>query len=114
MDKKPLIVVSICAVVLLVLGSLSNVVGYQTSHVSNNVEIDVTLNSEINQLSDPECDCEKNEPPTRPILCGLLSPLHSILDVLSHISIISAFFNDMLNVIGLFLGCSWAPGVPPE
>jgi hypothetical protein len=30
MDKKPLIVVSICAVVLLVLGSLSNVVGYNT------------------------------------------------------------------------------------
>ncbi|MBN1860661.1 MAG: right-handed parallel beta-helix repeat-containing protein [Candidatus Thermoplasmatota archaeon] len=30
MDKKPLIVVSLCAVVLLVLGSLSNVVGYQT------------------------------------------------------------------------------------
>jgi len=29
MDKKPLIVVSICAVVLLVMGSLSNVVGYQ-------------------------------------------------------------------------------------
>ena len=30
MDKKPLILVSICAVVLLVLGSLSNVVGYQS------------------------------------------------------------------------------------
>jgi hypothetical protein len=30
MDKKPLIVVSILAVVLLVLGSLSNVVGYQS------------------------------------------------------------------------------------
>ncbi len=30
MDKKPLIVVSICAVVLLVLGSLSYVVGYQS------------------------------------------------------------------------------------
>jgi hypothetical protein len=29
MDKKPLIVVSICAVVLLVMGSLSTVVGYQ-------------------------------------------------------------------------------------
>jgi hypothetical protein len=29
MNKKPLIVVSICAVVLLVMGSLSNVVGYQ-------------------------------------------------------------------------------------
>jgi hypothetical protein len=30
MDKKPLMVVSICAVVLLVMGSLSNVVGYQS------------------------------------------------------------------------------------
>jgi len=30
MDKKPLIGVSICAVVLLVMGSLSNVVGYQS------------------------------------------------------------------------------------
>ncbi len=30
MDKKPLIVVSLCAVVLLVLGSLSNVAGYQS------------------------------------------------------------------------------------
>jgi hypothetical protein len=30
MDKKPLIVVSFCVVVLLVLGSLSNVVGYQS------------------------------------------------------------------------------------
>jgi uncharacterized membrane protein len=33
-DKKPLIVVSICAVVLLVLGSLSNVVGYQSVQTS--------------------------------------------------------------------------------
>ncbi|MCU0851200.1 MAG: hypothetical protein MUC80_08035 [Candidatus Thermoplasmatota archaeon] len=30
MDKKPLIVVSICAVVLLVMGSMNTVVGYQT------------------------------------------------------------------------------------
>jgi hypothetical protein len=34
MDKKPLIGVSILAVVLLVLGSLSNVVGYQTVQTS--------------------------------------------------------------------------------
>ncbi|HER45251.1 MAG TPA: hypothetical protein ENO12_00365 [Thermoplasmatales archaeon] len=34
MDKKPLIEVSILAVVLLVLGSLSNVVGYQTVQTS--------------------------------------------------------------------------------
>jgi hypothetical protein len=82
--------------------------------ISSVIEKDTIINSEITLLKDSECDCEKNEPPTRPILCGLLSPLHSILDVLSHISIISAFFNDMLDVIGLFLGCSWAPGVPPE
>jgi hypothetical protein len=31
MDKKPLIVVSLCAVVLLVIGSLSNVVGYRAA-----------------------------------------------------------------------------------
>ena len=36
MDKKPLIGLSICAVVLLVLGSLSNVVGYQSVKSSVN------------------------------------------------------------------------------
>jgi hypothetical protein len=35
MEKKPLIWISICAVVLLVLGSLSNVIGYQTVQSSN-------------------------------------------------------------------------------
>ena len=45
MDKKPLIVVSICAVVLLVLGSLSNVVGYQSVQVSKQN----TINNEVNQ-----------------------------------------------------------------
>jgi hypothetical protein len=45
MDKKPLIGVSICAVVLLVLGSLSNVVGYQTVQSSNKTAI----SNEINQ-----------------------------------------------------------------
>ncbi len=36
MDKKPLIGVSICAVVLLVLGSLSHVVGYRTEIKEDN------------------------------------------------------------------------------
>jgi len=44
-DKKPLMVVSICAVVLLVLGSLSNVVGYQTVQSSNQQ----IINEEVNQ-----------------------------------------------------------------
>ncbi|MCX6661592.1 MAG: hypothetical protein NTY91_03480 [Euryarchaeota archaeon] len=45
MDKKPLIGVSICAVVLLILGSLSNVVGYQSVQSSNQK----IINEEINQ-----------------------------------------------------------------
>jgi hypothetical protein len=44
MDKKPLIVVSLCAVVLLVLGSLSNVVGYQTVQSSNQSVIKERIN----------------------------------------------------------------------
>ena len=44
MDKKPLIGVSICAVVLLVLGSLSNVVGYQTVQSSNQSVIKERIN----------------------------------------------------------------------
>jgi hypothetical protein len=45
MDKKPLIGVSICAVILLILASLSNVVGYQTVQSSNQTVID----NEVNQ-----------------------------------------------------------------
>jgi len=45
MDNKPLIGISICAVILLVLASLSNVVGYQTIQSSNQK----TINQEINQ-----------------------------------------------------------------
>jgi len=44
MDKKPLIGVSICAVVLLVLGSLTNVVGYQTVQSSNQSIIKERIN----------------------------------------------------------------------
>jgi len=45
MNKKPLIGVSICAVVLLVLASLTNVVGYQQVQSSNQK----IINEEINQ-----------------------------------------------------------------
>jgi len=45
MKKYPLIGVSICAVVLLVLASLSNVVGYQTVQSSNQN----TINTKVNQ-----------------------------------------------------------------
>ena len=45
MDKKPLIGVSICAVVLLILGSLTNVIGYQTVQSSNQK----IINDEVDQ-----------------------------------------------------------------
>jgi hypothetical protein len=44
MDKKPLIGVSICAVVLLVLASLSNVVGYQSVKSTNQQMIKEEIN----------------------------------------------------------------------
>ena len=44
MDTRPLIVVSLCAVILLVLGSLSNVVGYQTVQSSNQSIIKERIN----------------------------------------------------------------------
>ena len=53
MDKKPLIGVCICAVVLLVLGSLSNVVGYQSvkSTVNDSPLFSVRTQKAINQES---------------------------------------------------------------
>jgi hypothetical protein len=44
MDKKPLVGVSICAVILLVMGSLSNVVGFQTVQSSNQSVIKERIN----------------------------------------------------------------------
>jgi hypothetical protein len=52
-DKKPLIGVSICAVVLLVLGSLSNVVGYQSvksTAVNDSPLFSVRTKRAINQV----------------------------------------------------------------
>jgi hypothetical protein len=51
MDKKPLIVVSLCAVVLLVMGSLSNVVGYQSvkSTVSDSPLFQTRTQRAVNQ-----------------------------------------------------------------
>jgi hypothetical protein len=60
MDKKPLIVVSICAVVLLVLGSLSNVVGYQTVQSSNQSVIKERINQK-ELLFQTICDIANNK-----------------------------------------------------
>lgn len=44
MNKKPLIVISLCAAVLLVLGTMSNVVGYQTVQTSQQNSIKERIN----------------------------------------------------------------------
>jgi hypothetical protein len=72
MDKKPLIGVSILAVVLLVLGSLSNVVGYQTAQSSNQQ----VMNDEVNQkelLFQTICDIANNKEIQRIILKSQIS-----------------------------------------
>ncbi len=64
MDKKPLIVVSICVVVLLVLGSLSNVVGYQS--VKSTIQpdspssaVDTSERPLQSSLSDPPAEWDR-------------------------------------------------------
>ena len=78
MDKNPLIGVSIIAVVLLIFGSLSKVVGYQTVESSNPhsmVKPDQSLNS--------ECDCDSGSledvPYDFPLLCMILGELFKIV-----------------------------------
>ncbi|MCX6662460.1 MAG: hypothetical protein NTY91_07930 [Euryarchaeota archaeon] len=135
MDKKPLIGISICAMVLLVLGSLSNVVGYQSVQssnrnvikerinqkellfqtildIANNKEIqDTTINSEITQLKNSQCDCE-NEKTTRLwdfrfICLFILFPLYIIIRAIEiHLPIYLPVV--IMLIIGSFFHCFWA------
>jgi hypothetical protein len=112
-DKKPLIVVSICAVVLLVLGSLSDVVGYQTSRVTNNVEKDITLDSGMNQSSESKCDCNSEKVVGLwkfPITCMGLYAIFAFFYTLYLFDVRIAYdFVVRLNEMGTDLGCFWAP-----
>ncbi len=72
MDKKPLIVISICAMVLLVLGSLSNVVGYQTVQSSNQTVIKERINQR-ELLFQTICDIANNKEIQRIILKSQMS-----------------------------------------
>jgi len=79
MDKKPLIGVSICAVVLLVLGSLSNVVGIENAQ---------------------SCGC--GDPPCWPVLSGTMG------DNNWYVSSVSVWFNGSYNGIAYRIdGGSW-------
>jgi hypothetical protein len=72
MDKKPLIGVSILAVVLLVLGSLSNVVGYQQVQSSNQSVIKERINQR-ELLFQTICDIANNKEIQRIILKSQMS-----------------------------------------
>ena len=207
MDKKPLIGVSILAVVLLVLGSLSNVVGYQSVQSSNQsvikerinqkellfqticdivnnkeiqriilksqmsrgifptseihlvtknqlkmmyflgmilskvvsksriqsmigkyqfnnqeiqkemsvvIEKDTIINSEITLFKNSDCACEKviSVQSNFTLLCVLLIPIVLVLYLLSLVSRIFGLIYSLVEIIGMTLNCSWAPGVP--
>lgn len=78
MEKNPLIGVSIIAVVLLILGSLSNVVGYQIVESSN-------LHSMVEpyQTSNFECDCDSGTLGDSlcdfPLFCAIVRVLFKIV-----------------------------------
>jgi hypothetical protein len=86
MDKYPLIGVSIIAVVLLVLGSLTNVVGYQTVQSSNPHPIVQQVQKEKTQSSNSECDCENNTGITSwpfPFICATLGAIAVLVVLLT-------------------------------
>ncbi|MCX6661175.1 MAG: hypothetical protein NTY91_01330 [Euryarchaeota archaeon] len=99
MDKKLLIGVSICAVVLLILGSLSNVVGYQSVQSSNQQ----IINEEINQrelLFQTICDITNNKEIQRIILKSQMS--RGIFPV-SNIPVFTKNYLKQMYFVGLIL-----------
>jgi hypothetical protein len=78
------------------------------------IEKDTTLNSEITQLKDFDCDCDNNDI-TRwsfPTLCILLLPLF----VISVGMVLMGFSEtpvDIMMIIGFILNCFWYQEVVP-
>jgi len=98
-DKKPLIGVSICAVVLLILASLTNVVGYQTVQSSNQT----VINNEVNQkelLFQTILDLANNKEIQRIILKSQLSRGEFPI---SNIPVLTKNLLKQMYVIGLIL-----------
>ena len=89
MDKKPLIGVSICAVVLLVLGSLSNVVGYQSVKSTMNdsplfaTRTQRATNQQQNSLTSQYLGMGKENPLQFPIRDDKIELLTKVIDMIS-------------------------------
>jgi len=85
MDKKHLKGVSICAVVIFILGSLTNVVGCQAVQSLNPHPIveqyqvnNQLIQKEMAQYSNSECDCENSTGVTSwqfPLICATLGAI---------------------------------------
>ena len=93
--------------VLLILGSLTNVVGYQTFQSSNLHPIVQQVQNEKTQSSNSECDCENSTGVTSwpfPFICAILGAIGVLVvlltwntdigdNLLTTILILYEFFN---------------------
>jgi len=73
------------------------------------IEKDATLDGEIKQLSNSQCDCE-NEKTTEwrfPVICILLSPLWIVAAILAITSNYGFYFVEIMGYIGMKLNCFW-------
>jgi hypothetical protein len=90
MGKKPLIIVSLCAVVLLVLGSLTNVVGYQSvkSTLNDsplfNVRTQRATNQQQNTITSQYVGIGRESYLQFPIRDNKIEQLEKVIDILSN------------------------------
>jgi hypothetical protein len=77
--------------------------------ISDVIQEDVTLNADVTQLQDSECDCEnENTAEWRfPVICILLSPLWIVAAILAIISDYGFYFVEGMGYIGKILNCFW-------
>jgi hypothetical protein len=110
MQKCPLIGVSIIAVVLLILASLTNVVGYQPVKSSNPHPIIEQVQKEKIQYSNTECNCGDNSgdvPCEFPIICAIVVVLFKIV-----FNLPSPFPVPPLLLFIIYLGALFACDLP--
>ena len=86
MQKNILIGASIVTLVLLVLASLTNVVGYQIVQSSNPHPIEDQEQKKMTQSSNSECDCENSTGVTSwpfPFICATLGAIAVLVVLLT-------------------------------
>lgn len=112
MNKHTLIELSFCAVCVLILSSLTNVIGYQTIQ-----SLDTSPSNEQYPPSYSECACEKELRDERwhfPMVCLLLLIIFTIISIITHLHwwpfpLAMLFIAIEMNIvkIGEALSCKW-------